>query len=278
MRKAASRSVVAVAALATALVAGACGARGRLALPSGAGEEDADGAAVFARASTACRQVRTLTAEIGLSGSANGRRVRGRLLAGVERPDRLRLEALAPFGAPVFVLVARDGRGRLWIPRERSAVTDAPVSALVNAVAGLSPSGEELVALLTGCVAAADAAPAQVRKFGGGWRSARFADGSAVWLVDDAGGARIVAGTLGGHGSAQGAMQVEYANHLNGLPRTVRLVAGGTGRTTDLTLRLTGVELNVDLDAAAFELALPADVRAVSVEELRRTGVLGSGT
>lgn len=277
MRRSASRRLLAGVALAAALASTACGARGRLALPVGDGQADPDGPAVFARAATACRNVRTLTAEIALSGRANGRRVRGRLLAGVERPDRLRLEALAPFGAPVFVLVARDGRGRLWIPREQSAVKDAPVAELVDAVAGLSPSGDELVALLSGCVVPADASPAQVRRFNGGWRSIEFAGGTTVWLVEDARGARIVAGRLG-PGASRGGLQVEYAAHLDGLPREIRLVGGGPKPSTDLTLRLSGVELNADLGEKAFELALPDDVRAVSVDELRRAGVLGSGT
>jgi hypothetical protein len=276
MRRAGSRWLGAALLLAT--VAG-CGARGRLALPTGAGEPDDGAAAAFAGAATACREAKTLTAEIALSGRANGRRVRGRLLVGVERPDRLRLEALAQFGAPLFVLVAREGRGSLWIPREQSAVDNASVPELVGAVAGLERSGQELVALLTGCVVPEGTTPEGGRRYAGGWRAVTFPGDTEVWLKDDP-SPRIVAGRLGSAGgdAARGPVSVEYSDHQNGLPRTIRLLAGDATRSTDLTLRLTGVEVNTTLDANAFELSLPDNVRAMTVDELRRSGVFGSGT
>src|SRR5687768_4941678 len=72
-------------------------------LPSGVGVPAADAADALAQATAACRGIRTLTAEIALSGTAGGRRVRGRLSAGVAAPASVRLEAVAPFGPPVFV-------------------------------------------------------------------------------------------------------------------------------------------------------------------------------
>ena len=42
-----------------------------------------------------------------MSGSVAGRRIRGRLSAGVAVPASARLEALAPFGPPVFIFVAQ---------------------------------------------------------------------------------------------------------------------------------------------------------------------------
>ena len=71
-----------------------------------------------ARRATACA---TMQAELGLSGRAAGQRMRGRVLAGLV-PGALRLEGVAPFGAPVFILVADGTRGTLLLSRERRVV------------------------------------------------------------------------------------------------------------------------------------------------------------
>ena len=55
-------------------------------LPSGPGAPAPDAGNLLAEATRACRGVRTLTAEIAVSGSVGGRRMRGRLSAGVAAP------------------------------------------------------------------------------------------------------------------------------------------------------------------------------------------------
>ena len=81
-------------------------------LPAGPGVRRPPDAAddLLAEATAACRGVRTLTAEVAVSGSVGGHRLRGRLLAGVAAPASARLEAVAPFGRPVFIFVAPTGR------------------------------------------------------------------------------------------------------------------------------------------------------------------------
>ena len=69
-----------------------------------------DAAAAYAEATAACRGVRTLSAELALSGRAGGQKLRGRILAGFAAPGKVRLEAPAPFGRPIFTLVAARRR------------------------------------------------------------------------------------------------------------------------------------------------------------------------
>ena len=87
-RKEVKRAPSPALAVAAALACASCGAPPLMKLPAGPGAPAADAADVLFQATTACRAVRTLTAEIAVSGSVAGHRIRGRLLAGVSAPPR----------------------------------------------------------------------------------------------------------------------------------------------------------------------------------------------
>src|SRR5687767_5278517 len=70
--------------------AAACGAR-RISLPTDPGAPLPNFTEIHAKLSTACQSARTLTAVLGLSGRAGTQRLRGRLIAGFERPASMRL-------------------------------------------------------------------------------------------------------------------------------------------------------------------------------------------
>jgi len=91
-------------------------------LPSGPGEPAADGATALTEATSTCRAVSTLSSEVGVSGSVNGRRLRGRLLVGAAAPASARIEAVAPFGQPLFIFVARGNDATLLLPRDNRAL------------------------------------------------------------------------------------------------------------------------------------------------------------
>ena len=56
----------------------------------------------------------------------------------------------------------------------------------------------------------------------------------------------------------------------------MRLTATGPNANgTDLTLRLSQLEINMPLDAAVFEVEVPADATPLTLDELRRAGPLG---
>src|SRR5258707_809349 len=105
-------------ALALALAAPACGPR-LMKLPAGPGTVAPDIAAVLMEATQACGGVRSLTAEIGVTGSVGGQRVRARLVGGFAPPS-VRLEAAAPFGAPLFIFVASGGDCTPLVPPGRA--------------------------------------------------------------------------------------------------------------------------------------------------------------
>ena len=50
--------------------------------------------------------------ELGLSGRAGDESLRGKVITGLQRGGAARLEGVAPFGAPVFILAARPSRRR----------------------------------------------------------------------------------------------------------------------------------------------------------------------
>src|SRR4051812_211065 len=97
-------------------------------LPEGPVSAASDGREVVAAATAACDRVTSLTAEIGVSGSVGGQRLRGHMIVGVAGPPvrgpaapgvtSIRLEAASPFGAPLFIFVARGAEATLLLPRD----------------------------------------------------------------------------------------------------------------------------------------------------------------
>jgi hypothetical protein len=250
------------------VAAPACAPR-QLRLPSGPGVPFPGYRAAFDEASGLCGGVRSLTAELALSGRAGAERLRGRILAGVERPGSLRLEGVAPFGAPGFIVVARpDAEPTLLFPRERRVLRGAPVAAILAALAGLELDPDDLLAILVGCVVA-DPRPVEGRTLAGGWAAVTLAEGNTAYLRQGPSAWQIAAGTAG-------PLNIEYSEFLSGIPRQARLrskAAGGVA--TDLTVRLQQVEVNVPIDPAAFSVIVPADAVPLSLDELRRLGPLG---
>src|SRR5918999_781856 len=78
-------------ALGVVMLASACAPR-LISLPTDPGTPLPDVAEIHRQASAACTGVRTLTAELSLSGRAGGRTLRGRAIVGFERPASIRLE------------------------------------------------------------------------------------------------------------------------------------------------------------------------------------------
>jgi hypothetical protein len=239
-------------------------------LPSGAGTPFPDAAAAYTEATSQCRTVRTLSAELALSGRAGRQKLRGRILGGLSEPGRVRLEAPAPFGRPVFTLVVRDGMATLVLNRDRRVVRDAPPAALVEALTGVALGPDELRAALAGCgVGVEEVSSGQ--SYPGDWVAIQGSQ-SKSWLRRVGGSWRLVA-------NARDALEVRYDEFASGRPSVVRVRSTpAQGASTDLTLRLSQVDINVTLGPEVFQVEVPDDATPLSLQELRRAGPLGDSS
>jgi hypothetical protein len=258
----AKNSKVAAAIICVSITFAACGPP-RVTLPTGAGTSITDYLPALTSARAACESVRTFQAELGLSGRAAGQRMRGRIHAGLV-PEALRLEGVAPFGGPVFILVADGARGTLLLLRDRRVLKDAPPEEILNALVGIRLGPDDLRALLTGCVKAAGE-PSAARSYGPDWMAVDLTDGGTIYLRRRQNDWQIVAGRYGG-------LEVDYAAFLNGRPSQVVI----RGKDLDLMLALDQIALNVELPLGELvAVNIPAGTSPITLEELRRAGPLG---
>jgi hypothetical protein len=250
------------------MAACATGDRGFV-VPSGTGSPAPEAAQVLAAALAGCNDTQSITAEASLSGKVGGRRARGRLIVGSTSDGRLRIEAVASFGAPVFVLAADGVSTTLLLPRDERVLTGAPVADVLDAVAGLRLEAGDLHAMLTGCGVEAGEIVGASRH--GRSLLAVHLGGDTVWIREHPEPARVLAAEVG-------SVIVEYPDASAVPPPRIRLkvkpgTAGAPG--TDVTLRLSEVETNVSLSSEAFMVRVPPDARPMSLTELRQTGLLG---
>jgi outer membrane lipoprotein-sorting protein len=256
------------AVVVVSVFASACGPR-TLQLPQGPGQPFPEYKETFAAAGAGCRDVRTLTAEAAVSGTVGGNKVRGRVLVGFERPGRIRLEGVAPIGAPAFILVADAGRAALLMPRTREVLTDQPPELVLEALVGVALTPDVLQAALAGCVAP-DPQPTSGSRYSDGWARVDLNGGATAFLRQEGGRWRILAGTL-----PMVAVEYEF-DASNRIPRTVRLrAAADEGAGATLRLSLSQVEVNAPIAAKAFTLTIPSGAVPITLADLRQSGPLG---
>jgi hypothetical protein len=246
-------------------------------LPTGSGLPASDGTDALRDAMKACQAVSTITAEIAASGSVGGHRLRVRLLAGLAAPASVRLEAIAPFGQPAFIFVARDNDATLLLPRDRRVLEHGQPAAVLEAVAGVPLDAADLRVALTGCAVAPRATDA--KQLGADWRIVPDGAGD-VYLHREARTApwHIVAAVHQGPGATRwrseyGAFQ--RGGVTDGLPAIVRLTSVNN-QQFDLRLTLSQVELNRPLDADVFRIQTPQGTDPIALDELKRSGPLSN--
>ena len=253
-----------IALSALCLAATGCAGK-RVALPADPGAPLPDFASIHTELSRACSGIRTLTAELSLSGRAGDQKLRGRVLAGFERPASMRLEGVAPFGAPAFILVARAGEGTLLLPRDERVLRDAKPEEILGALTGVALAPADLQAILTGCVVPAPHATAG-RVHGNGWASLDLEGGATLYVQRE--GARWQL-----RAARRGPWQVDYTMGTGTLPASVALHADTPVRV-DLTAAIAQAETNADLDASAFTVTIPGNAAPLSIDTLRANGPL----
>jgi len=242
-------------------------------LPSGPGTRATDGSEALADATSTCRGVSTITPEIAVSGSVGDQRLRARITAGLARPASARLEAVAPFGAPLFIFVAVNDEATLLLPRDGRVLEHGRSDAVLEAITGVPLDAAGLRHALTGC-ASLNADGARARQAGADWRI--VPDGSTeVYLHREGPSGRWRLVATAHHGSAGGDWRAEYrAFQPNGLPQTVRFTSSVRDRF-DLRLALSQVDINTPLGADVFRVQIPRTAEPISLNELKnaRPGV-----
>lgn len=237
-------------------------------LPTGAAAPFPEFASAYTAATSGCADTKTFTAVLAMSGRAGRTKLRGRLEAGFASPASMRLEGIAPFGRPIFVLTASAERGTLVLSRDNRVLRDAPAGSIVEALAGVPLGAAAMRTIVTGCGLPQDDAPTAGRSYSNGWVAIEFPS-HVAYLQRIADAWRLAAVT-------RGTLSVFYADFEQPRPSTIRLRVEDAGTVTaDITLRVSQADLNTALDASAFAADVPPDAESLSLDELRRAGPLG---
>jgi hypothetical protein len=240
-------------------------------LPTGPGVPATDIVTVVAQATAACAALSTYTAELTVRGVIARQRVpRTRLLIGLAAPASAYLDALASFGESLFTYAATDDQATLLLPRDDRFLVGGDPEAVLEAVTGIPLGAAELRTTITGCMLTA----ANGSRLGDDWR--RVSHGSAEFYLrrdapDDPW--RLVSVVHDGAGPT--AWRAQYQEFAGGLPTEVRLTSRDPDRF-DLRLTLGGIELDRAIDSSVFQIDIPPSMTVISLEELRRSGPLGS--
>jgi outer membrane biogenesis lipoprotein LolB len=228
--------------------------------PVGAPTPDPTAADAFATATAACKGFRSIEGELALSGRAGGERVRGRILTGLESGGAVRLEAVAPFGAPFFILAGRNERATLVLPRERRVLKDTGVSEVLERITGLALGAEDLRLILSGCLVD-QAAPTDGRQWGGEWKAVTIGADRVAYL-------RLQNGVPALTAADYGRWHVDYSAHAGGFPRTVR-VRRADDTEIDITARIEQLEVNTQINPRAWAVEIPSNADPMTLDELR---------
>ena len=228
--------------------------------PAGTPTPDPSAADAFIAATASCKGFRSIEGELSLSGRAGGERVRGRILTGLESGGKIRLEAVAPFGAPFFILAGGSDRATLVLPREHRVLKDTAVSDVLGRITGLSLSADDLRLIVSGCLVD-KASPADGRQWGGGWRAVTIGPERVAYL-------RVLNGQPVLTAADYGPWHVDYSAHANGFPRLVRVRRAGDS-AIDITARIEQLEVNTQINPLAWVVEIPSDAEPMTLDELR---------
>jgi hypothetical protein len=250
-----------------AVLTASCGAR-LMKLPTGVGAAAPDFLAATAQAMSACESLKTMTAEIAVSGSVAGHRLRARLLGGFTS-SAARLEAVAPAGPPFFIFVANKEDATLLLPREDRVIEHGRSDAVLEAIAGVRIGPAGLFEALTGCVVPRWR---YAERVGDTWRIGTTEDGVKLYLHRDSTSTPWQAAAMLSPGIGQAwSWRADYRDIHGGLPRSVSLVSADRHQFS-LQLTLSQVETGVPLEADVFRVRIPPSAQPIALEELRQSG------
>ena len=235
--------------------------------PIGNPTPDPTAAETFTTATAACKGFRSIEGELSLSGRAGDERVRGRILTGLESGGAVRLEAVAPFGAPFFVLAGRNERATLILPREHRVLKDTAVADVLGRITGLALGADDLRLILSGCLVDR-AAPSDGRQWGSEWKAVTIGLERVAYL-------RLLNGAWTLTAADYGPWHVDYSAHSAGFPRAIRIRSAGG---IDITARVEQLEVNTEINPKAWVVDVPSDADPMTLDELRSIAPLAERT
>jgi hypothetical protein len=239
--------------------------RALFAPPAGPGDPAPDASVPWTEATAACRNVRTYSAIVTLSGSLRGSRIPSiTVVTALSADGDAHLQAHAS-GREIFLLAGRADKASLWL-REDHRVVSAPMRDIVQNLADVSLAGDDLLAILTGCaVRTFDVVEAS--KYG------------TLIAVETAQGRVFIEPMPGGwaaRGAVVGSLIVDYRGFAGRMPSEVVLGTADRG-DAGVTLRFRPEQVILD-DALPPQLfSLPAGAStaaAMTLQELRESGPL----
>ena len=233
--------------------------------PTGPVTPDPSAAERFQSATSQCRGLRTLTAELALSGRAGGERLRGRVVAGLERVGRRASKASRRLARPSSSWPPPTSARACCCRAIAACSTTPPCRPCSNG----SPASPLAPTTFVSCSRAASwSRPIRLRDGGGaaGGRPCAVAPERVAYMRERQGTVVVVAADYG-------PWRVDYAGHAGGWPRSVRVRRGGD-TTTDVTARLSQLEINVPIDPRAFTLDVSPGMTPMTLDELRSVAPL----
>lgn len=228
--------------------------------PAGTHTPDPTAADAFFAATASCKGFRSIEGELALSGRAGEERVRGRVLTALEPGGAVRLEVVAPFGAPFVILAGRNERATLVLPRERRVLKDTGVRDVLERITGLALGANDLRLIMSGCLVE-NAAPSEGRQWGSDWKAVTIGPERVAYL-------RMQNGRPVLSAADYGPWHVDYSGHAGGYPRVVRVRRAGDG-VIDITARIEQLEVNTQINPRAWSVDVPADAAPLNLDELR---------
>jgi hypothetical protein len=230
---------------------------------------DPRGVETVAAIAAACAAQTTATADVGVTGRVGGHRVRGTLQVGVSRPGRIRIEAVAPFGAPVFVLASDATTTVLVLPREQAFVQGASVAEVLDALIQVPLTADDLAGALLACPRP-PSDQSLSRVFPNGDVAAVDASGVTVFATT-APAARVTGMSFAVTSSRAVPIALAFPAGGSASTRVVDVAVGSPASPpAQLRLKVSGIERGAVLGADAFTVVVPPGTRAIGLAELRR--------
>jgi hypothetical protein len=152
------------------------------------------------------------------------------------------------------------------LPRDERVVRDQSADAILGALTGVTLAPADLQAILTGCIVPAPK-PVGGHLHANGWASIDLDGGATMYLR------RM--GTWQVRAARRDGWEVEYPAWQGMFPQVIRLRSTSERANVDMTATLAQIEVNVDVNPAAFTVDVPTGTSPLSLDELRDAGPLG---